>query len=686
MSKNTAKAKGNIKVYKNRELSWLQFNGRVIEEAEDEATPLLERLRFLSIALSNSDEFYRVRMGLLYDQMLADDEWRDDKVGKKATVQMKDVWNATAEQMVRFDDAYARVMAGLSSFGIRQIRKGDELTEEDRLILKKMFERQIAPLLAPFIIEKNHPFPFFESGKLVIGAALKTKGGHDRFGLLPMPDNIERLIRLPSEEFRFILAEELLLLFVDQVFHKFDVQERMIFAVIRNADISEDEGLYDYDADLRDTMSKIIERRKIMTPVKIKTSGDDCPKPFSCLTRALFVKREQIFRYHTPLDFHFLAALENGLSGEQRSSLCFPLHTPVKNPELDENGDMIGRIMEKDVLLAYPFEDFSTMIALIKQAAADERVESIYSTLYRVAHHSKVVMALIDAARNGKKVTCVVELRARFDEKNNMDWAGELEQAGCRVLYGLPSYKIHAKLLLLELSGAGRVCLIGTGNFNEATAKVYTDISLMTANEGIARDTRKVFDAIAAGTLVQQTEHLLVAPLCMKNRLIEMIHEEIEKKQRGEAAGITMKLNSLTEKEMIDSLIEASQAGVEVKLIVRGICCLISGVPGITENISVRSIVGRYLEHSRIYVFGAGQSKKYYISSADLMTRNMSGRVEAAAPVYDRACQMKLDRILEAGFSDNVKARILLPTGLYEKAAPHDQQGVRDSQRELSYW
>lgn len=671
-------------IYKNREISWLQFNERVLEEAEDESTPLLERLRFLSIVLNNSDEFYRVRVGMLCDQMLVDENIRDDKAGRTISEQLKDIWSATRKLRTRFDAAYAQVMTAMENFGVCQIRKSKRVAERDKSFLKNLFEQQIAPLLAPFIIEKNHPFPFFENGKLVVGVTLKTKNGKDCVGLIPLPDSIERMICLPSEACRFILAEDLILMFADRVFHKFDVQEKAIFSIIRNADINEDEGLYDYDTDLSDTMSKIIDRRKLMGPVKIKYNGDNCPKLISYLSRVLYLKKRQIFQYGTPLDFRFLSELENRLSENSLTSLCFPPHVPAPNPNINENGNIIEQIIRRDILLAYPFEDVSAMLALMRQAAADNRVKSIHITLYRVAHHSKIVSALIDAANNGKQVTCVIELRARFDEENNIDWAGQLREAGCKVLYGMPGYKTHAKLLLIELADGKNICLIGTGNFNEITAHVYTDISLLTAHRGIVADVQKVFAAIESGTFVQQADHLLVAPLCMKNRLIEMIDGQIEKKLRGKPAEIVMKLNSLTEKEMIDKLIEASGAGVKVRLIVRGICCVIPGIPGVTENIAVRSIVGRFLEHSRIYAFGVGRRKQYFISSADLMTRNMTGRVEVAVPIYDPACQAKLRRILNSNFADNGKARILQADGRYKKVTLSRWRKPRNSQQELS--
>jgi len=671
-------------IYINREVSWLQFNERVIEEAEDETTPLLERLRFLGIALSNSDEFYRVRVGMLFDQMLVDDEERDDKAGKTIATQLKDTLRATRKLLPRFNGTYAQIMEAMRDFGVQQIRWDDPMEEIDRVTLEDAFKHQVAPRLAPFVIEKNSPLPFFENGEIIVGAALRTRKGNERIGLISLPDDIDRVIYLPAETCRFILVEDMIRMFAEKVFHKFTVQEKTVFSIIRNADIDGDEGIYDFDISLKDTMAKILKRRDGLAPIKIKYDGCDCPELFSYLSRRLLIKKSQTFAYDTPLDFRFLTQLEHDLPADLKRALCFLPHVPAKNPSLDENSDMIGQVLKNDILLTYPFEDFSAVITLLRQAAADDQVRSLHITFYRAAWHSEIMLALIEAAKAGKEVTCVIELRARFDEGKNIDWASQLRDAGCQVLYGVPGHKIHSKLLLIERTDDKKICLVSTGNFNELTALVYTDISLITADKNIVNEVQKVFEAIRAKTFVEYTEHLLVAPLGMKNRLIEMIEGEIEKQRRGEPTEIILKLNSLTEKEMIDKLIEASQAGVKVKLIIRGICCVVPGVKGETDNISVRSIIGRYLEHSRIYVFGVGQARKYYISSADLMTRNLTRRVEVAAPVYDRACQEKLQHILDLELSDNSKARILKPTGKYVRAPRRQEDKLRDSQQELS--
>ena len=671
-------------VYENRELSWIKFNERVLEEAEDEANPLMERLKFLSIFMSNFDEFYRVRVGMLSDDLLIDGSKTDRTIGMTVPEQLTAIYKATHKLFPRFDVAYAGVMEGLEAYGLFQIKPGKAIPNKDKAFLKRLFEHDIAPLLSPFIIEKKHPFPFLENGQAVVGVTLQTKNGNVRFGLLPITSSLPKLIFLPGEETRFILIEDLVFLFADNIFHKFTVLEKAAFSIIRNADVSEHEGLYDYDVDLRATMSKLLERRYILAPVAIKYAGANCKKLLAHLGAALYIKKRQTFETHAPLDMRFFAELERALPQSRTSELYYPTVSPHKCCDVDEGQNIIDQILKRDILITYPFEDVSALVSFIRQAAEDGRVRAISMTLYRVARRSQIVAALIDAVKKGKDVTCVVELRARFDEENNIDWAGRLQDAGCRVLYGPPLHKVHAKLFLIELEEAGkrkRVCLIGTGNFNEVTAHVYTDISLLTAHKGICDDVEKVFDSLKEGHFIEDTGHLLVAPLCLKTKLMELIDGEIEKKRAGRPSSITLKLNSLTEKELMDKLLEASQAGVRVRLIVRGMCCLTPGIPGLTDHIEVRSIVGRYLEHSRIYAFGTGAARRYFISSADWMTRNTTQRIEVAAPVYDRRCKARLSRILRLSFADNVKARVMGPDGKYHKRV--SRRAKIDSQAEM---
>ena len=471
------------------------------------------------------------------------------------------------------------------------------------------------------------------------------------------------------------------MLFAGKLFHKFTILEQMVFTVIRNADIDEREGLYDYDIDLRNTMSKLIERRDMLAPVMLRFCGENCGRLVQRLGAALFLKDKQMFCSRSPVNLGFVAQLAAAAPISEFESLYYPQVTPRKC--IRHYGGLIDQILDKDILLSCPFEDFDILISLIEQAAGDSRVKRIFMTLYRVAHHSKIVLALMAAARQGKEIVCVVELRARFDEENNIDWSQRLQEAGCRILFGLPMYKVHAKLLLIEMESGQRVCAAGTGNFNESTARIYTDIFLMTAHDGIATDIRTVFDAIERGEFVHEAHHLLVSPLSLKPQLIAMIDKEIANRLAGKPATIVLKLNSLTDRELIDKLCEASRAGVSVRMIVRGICCIIPDIDGLTENIEVRSIVGRYLEHSRIYAFGVGWTRQYYISSADFMARNTVQRVETAVPIYDKECRAQISRILTLNFKDNTQARIAADDK-YLCAVPGHGARIWDCKKNLS--
>jgi len=657
-------------------LSWIQFNERVLEEAECDGVPLMERLRFLSIFAGNFDEFYRVRVGALQDRCLL-----AEKGSKSAARQLNAIFKATRRLVVRFDAAFCSISRALGHCGVRRVRPGDELSQQDRAFLKNCFEHDIAPILSPYIIAKNHPFPFLENGLAVVGVTLRTKNGGVRFGLIPLGSPLPEVVFFADGSRRFILTEDLILLFAGKLFHKFTVLEQMVFTVVRNADIDENEGLYDYDIDLRNTMSKLIERRGMLAPVMLRFCGENCGRLVQRLGAALFLKDKQMFCSRSPVRLGFVADLAAAVPAVEFDSLYYPAVAPRRC--IQHYDGLIDRILHKDVLMACPFEDFDVLISLIEQAAEDSRVRRIFMTLYRVAHHSKIVPALMAAARHGKEVVCVVELRARFDEENNIDWSQRLQAAGCRVLFGLPMYKVHAKLLLIEMEGGRRVCAAGTGNFNESTARVYTDIFLMTAHDGIAADIRVVFDAVERGEFVPEAQHLLVSPLCLKPQLIAMIDGEIANKLAGKPAAVMLKLNSLTDRELIDKLYEASRAGVSVRMIVRGICCIIPGVNGLTENIEVHSIVGRYLEHSRIYAFGVGRARRYYISSADFMARNTVQRVEAAIPIYDRECRALISRILMLNFKDNVQARVAMSDGKYLRVVPRRGAKIWDCQKIL---
>ncbi|MQW23814.1 MULTISPECIES: polyphosphate kinase 1 [unclassified Lactococcus] len=675
-----------INVFTNRELSWLQFNERVLEEAEKEQLPTFERLRFLSIYMNNLDEFYRVRVGRLNDQLILDDGVVASQTKAEITSLFRTVLRKTKRLIPRFDRAYDEVSKQLKTLGVSQIEEDEKISEKDEAFLRNVFKYKVAPHLTPFIVEKNHPLPFFENERLVLGVTLKTKRGNTRFGFLPIPKDVDKIVRIPSDPRRYMLIEDLIFRYANRIFHKFSVEGKVVFSVVRNADIDESDGLYDYDPDFSETMSKIIEVRNFRAPVMVKYNGSNTPKMLNYLAHNFALRKTQFFEYDSPLEFDHLSEIEEMMSKKMRKKALF---TPVKPAKIkrfsDPSLDLIASLLEKDYLSSYPFESMTPMINLLNQAAKDERVTQISMTLYRASRQSKIVSGLIAASKKGKKVTVVIELRARFDEENNIDLSEKLQKAGINVIYGLPGYKVHSKLLLIELSDQRKIALVGTGNFNETTARFYTDLALMTADKVITDDVKNVFDNIAAGSFVQQSQSLLVSPLLMKPKLIELIDEEIEFAHHGKPARIVMKMNSLTEKPMMNKLIEASQAGVKIDLIIRGICCLIPGVKGQTDNIKVRSIVGRYLEHSRIFAFGsADRPVKYYISSADLMTRNLTGRVEAAAPIYDKANQIKIQNILDLCLKDNVNARIQKSNGKYVSVKAGKKEKLIDSQEILS--
>jgi len=663
----------------NRELSWLQFNLRVLEESLDPRNPIFERLKFLSIYMSNLDEFYRVRVGTLFDQI----DGREQADDAQATPKLfNDILKTTRRIIPAFCESCEEIFSALGAAGIQKVGPGDELTDSDRTFLKQKFEREIAPLIAPYIIEKQQLFPFFENGQIIIGVTMETKRGRVAFGLIPITPALPRVVALPGGGLRFMLVEDLIYMHVKKIFHKFAVQERIIFSIIRNADIDEDEGLYDYDIDFKETVNKLIKRRNILSPVKLKYFGG-AKRILAHLGKVLYLKNKQIFEYNTPLDFKFIAEIESRLTPDMESALCYPRLSQAQ--VIGKRESAMARARHGDFLISTPYQDMLAIVKLIDEAANDDDVSLIRMTLYRVASGSKVVGALINAAKSGKKVVCVLELRARFDEENNIDWAKRLSEAGCQVLYGLPRYKVHAKLLLIE-SGEDpnrRIAVIGTGNFNEITGRIYTDLFLVTAHSGICADVKAVFEALENKLFVESADHLLLSPIFLKNRLMGLIDAEIAKKAEGRPAAITLKLNSLTDMDLINKLCEASSAGVPVRMIVRGICCLIPGVPGLTDNIEVRSVVGRFLEHSRIYAFGTGRGRRFYISSADFMVRNTTQRVEAAVPVYDRKCKRELAEMLNLYLSDNVNARILDKNCRYTRKKARAGARAVDSQEDM---
>ena len=661
-------------IYMNRELSWLKFNERVLEEAENPEVPLCERLTFASIYQSNLDEFFMVRVGSLYDQTLLDKKIRENKTGMTSQEQIDAILKCTKQINKRKEAVYEELMERVAEQGIRILRF-NELDEEGAAYLERYFESEIAPLISPTVVGRRQPFPFLRNKEIYAVAVLGSKGKKDRLGIIPCTSNIfGRLIAVPGMQGTYMLAEELILHFAPAVFKGYKIKSKSLLRITRNADIDAD-ALYDEDLDYREFMEGLIKQRKKLAPIRLELSRDLDKKGIAVLCEYLELDESHVFMSSTPLDLSFVFQIQDLL--RKHTELYFPKRTPQRSGQFQDGKSIIDQIREEDKLLSYPYESIRPFLHLLTEAAEDPDVISIKMTLYRVAKQSKVVEALskvvealIEAAENGKEVVVLVELRARFDEENNIGWSRLLEEAGCQVIYGLDGYKVHSKLCLITRKNGGQVeyiTQIGTGNYNEKTSRLYTDLSLMTANVEIGLEASNVFQALSKGEVVEHSEHLLVAPKCLQNKVLAMLDEEIAHARNGEEAYAGFKLNSLTDKKIIDKLIEASEAGVKIDMVVRGICCLIPGVEGKTENIRIISIVGRFLEHSRIYIFGNSKRRKYYIASADFMTRNTVRRVEVAAPVYDERLQNKLQDMFDIMLADNQKARYLDAEGNYHR-------------------
>jgi polyphosphate kinase len=659
----------------NRELSWLKFNERVLNEAGNPKVPLAERLTFVSIYQSNLDEFYRVRVGTLMDQMDVSEVVRENKTNMTSEEQVKAIIRATRELEEKKTVIYEQLMGELEPKGIRLINF-NKLSAEEGKILEEYFDREIAPYLSANIVSKQQPFPFLKNKDIYAVALLESKGGKTRTAIIPCSNNVfRRLIDIPTRKGTFLLSEELILQFLPKFFKNYSVKEKSLIRVTRNADI-DTEMIYDEDLDYRDAMENLIKERKRMNPVRMEFTGTLNKKMMHALCKTIHVEKEHVFRSEVPLDLSFVFAIQSYLKNTNAGELFYPRRTPRPTPQLNDKESLIPQILEKDVLLSYPFESMKSFINLLYEAAEDESVVLIKMTLYRLANKSQIVDALVEAAENGKEVVVLVELRARFDEENNIEYSRKLEEAGCRVIYGLNGYKVHSKLCLISRKteqGVSYVTQIGTGNYNEKTSALYTDLSLITGNQEIGKEAAEVFAALLRGETVEETHLLLVAPKCLQNKVLDMI-EEIQHVKNGEEGYIGIKINSLTDKVIISKLVEASQAGVKIEMIVRGICCLIPGVKGYTENITVISIVGRFLEHSRIYRFGTKERENVYIASADFMTRNTLRRVEVAAPVLDERLKNQLDWMFETMMKDDEKGKCLTEKGIYVDRNLHVQK------------
>ena len=658
-------------IYMNRELSWLKFNERVLEEAENPENPLCERLTFASIYQSNLDEFYMVRVGSLVDQMLLAKDIRENKTNMTPEEQLDAILARTKKLNRKRDVVYEEIMENLEQYGVHMLNF-HKIEKEDRNYLERYFEAEVAPVISPSIVGKRQPFPFLRNKEIYAVVVLDTKKGKEKLGIIPCSSaGIQRLIPVPGKTGTYMLSEELILHFVSKIFKGYHIKAKSLLRITRNADIDAD-ALYDEDLDYREFMVELIKARKKLAPIRLELSREMDGDVVETLCEYLEVDKNYVFRGDIPLDLSFVFQIQDGL--RKRTELFYEKRIPQKSPLFNSHEPILDQIAKKDRFLSYPYESIKPFLTMLHEAANDEDVVSIKMTLYRVAKQSKVVEALIEAAENGKEVFVLVELKARFDEENNIGWSRLLEDAGCHVIYGLDGYKVHSKLCQIMKKKDGNVeyyTQIGTGNYNEKTARLYTDLSLMTADPKIGMEAARVFQALAMGETVEDMEYLLVAPRCLQNKVLAMIDEEIEHAKAGEPAYIGLKMNSLTDKRIMSKLVEASCAGVHIDMVIRGICCLIPGVKGQTENIHIISIVGRFLEHSRIYIFGTQERARIYISSADFMTRNTLRRVEVAAPIEDPDIRMQIQEMFVTMLSDNRKARSMNNKGIY-KIEPSD--------------
>ena len=664
-------------IFMNRELSWLKFNERVLEEAENIKVPLCERLSFAAIYQSNLDEFFMVRVGSLIDQELLGKGERENKTQMTAQEQIRAILPRVQELNTRKDIVYTQIMHSLEKQGVRLV-DFHKITQQESARLRAYFQAEIEPLLSPSVIGKRQTFPFLRNRELYAVAALENKSGKKRLGIIPCVNTgsgkiFSRLINVKGSDM-YMLSEDLILHYMPRIFKGYQVKEKAIIRITRNADIDAD-ALYDEDLDYRDFMEKLIKKRKKLAPLRLEIEGDLSGETVKALCGHLDLNSCYVYYAKSPLDLSFAYEIQDLL--RKNTQLFFEKHVPQKSPMFSQGQPILDQIRKEDKLLSYPYESIKPFLQMLHEAANDPDVISIKMTLYRMARQSKVVEYLIEAAENGKEVFVLVELKARFDEENNIEWSRLLEDAGCRVIYGLDGYKVHSKLCLITKRSEDRIeyyTQVGTGNYNEKTSRLYTDLSFMTSNVQIGMEAARIFQALAMGQTPDELKHLLAAPNCLQNRVIEMIDGQIELAKSGQPSYIGLKMNSLTDKKIIDKLVEASQAGVKIDMVIRGICCLIPGVQGYTENISVRSIVGRFLEHSRIYIFGVKENARVYIASADFMTRNTLRRVEVAAPIENEKLKKLLLDMFDVMLHDNQKARVELPDTTYAMASALELQ------------
>lgn len=669
----------------NRELSWLRFDDRVLEEAIDENVPLYERLKFIAIYASNLDEFYRVRVGSLYEMASVDTNGFDNKSFMTPNQQLDKIFVATKQLNQKADKIFATVEKQLKTYGIER-KKVKSLNQKDKTYVKTYFDNQISPFLSPQIINVRHPFPHLLNKALYVGIIL-TRKKKKVFGIIPVPSNLPKIVYIPNKsKIRYVMTEDIIATYADKIFDGYEVENTAILSVTRSADISLDDERLDLGEDFLEHAREVLLKRQRLAPVRLEIEGNIEMK---YATEQFKITSKQIFIYKSPINKSYIFSLGSKFNEEQKNSLMYPPFEPSHICCVPENVSVMDYVANNDVMLQYPYQSFDIFLKFIKEAVTDEKVFAIKITLYRVGSHRAQLMNYLSmAAKMGKDVTVLMELRARFDEENNINWAEFLQDAGCKVIYGMEGYKVHSKICLVmkqDKTGIKYFTQIGTGNYNASTSSLYTDISLITSNEDIGKDAVEFFQNMGIDNLYGEYKNLLVAPVSLKNTLLDLIKEEIEKAKAGEETGIFLKMNSLTDRQLIDALKEASQAGVKIKMIIRGICCILPGIEGKTDNIEVISVVGRFLEHSRIFCFGTGENMKMYIASADWMTRNTENRVEIAAPIYDQKIKNSIYDTLRIMWKDNLKARILCSDGTYKKPEIKEGDELIDCQNYLRH-
>lgn len=653
----------------NRELSWLKFNARVLSEATDETVPLLERLKFVAIFSANLDEFFMIRVGSLFDLLQMKETTIDNKSGMSPQEQLDYIYKAVRPLYREKDEIYASIERQLRIHGIYELNYC-ELDQLEQKQVKHYFKNSIMPILSPQIIDSHHPFPHLQNNSIYIATMLKIKG-KEVFGLVPIPSSLPEILSLAGNETRFISMEKLLLEFLDDTFDHYQVLEKAIIRITRNADLNFDDENFEVDSDFRKKMRKLLHKRKRLFPVRMEISNEISVNFQKYIYEKLGLKQEQVFLTKTPMSMKFAFQLPTKIPANKHKALTYKGFKPHFPREVNPKESILKQLQQNDLLLSYPYESMEPFLLMIKEAANDPNVVSIKITIYRLANKAKLVEYLCAAAENGKDVLVLIELRARFDEQNNIDWSERLEEAGCNIIYGFENFKVHSKICLItkrERNEIKYITQIGTGNYNEKTASMYTDLSLISYDQRIGQDAAEFFKNMGIGNLEGIYKHLLVAPISLKQTVIKLIDGQIALANKGH---IFIKVNSLTDVDIMEKLKQASCAGVKVIMIIRGICCLKPNIEGKTDNIHISSVVGRFLEHSRIYSFGTGSTQKIYISSADFMTRNTERRVEVACPIYDERAREKIRHIMEAAEYDNVKARVLLANGNYVKKDKH---------------